>query len=942
MRIAVWAVLILVSCVARAGGPLPALTEAQKAEARRLIELIRKDPRGPFGAIQWYCKDGRVLPAAGAPCGRAGGFQHAAPNEAARKLEALDYRVARFLSGLSFEDYFDDRRNHYWLREMLMLSYLIERHHGWIYAKTYARRGVRQAENEAREGRRLLSTLLRDHAWVEKNYTLAMLAVTATPHGQDSSRVARIRTLSATLAGEDRRFQPLRGKIHSMPEAADVAKVELFVKEKQPSNVKGFQELIGLMREEYQETPMPAGWDFMREASLAIDIRKRLCQPGLKGEQALVLADELGRLHDLALHAGLKPSQARTRRERLEEIRGWIRYGTGFGLFSWREMEALEAALDRVLKKKQVSAVEYEDLSDYLEGALGWVRAAVTREVAEVIDRYRIIEPHAGGLLDEILRASVVLPFSHRIEAIARDADANLGRKHRILDLGSPQGISALNPGIAIARLELIESPEADVEIEPGRIYVIPATAADLKPMRGILTLDSGNALSHAQLLAANLGIPNATVPSSLLPQLRRHRGEEMFFAVTPGGTVVLRAWKSLSPQEQAQWREAAAVRGRIRLDTSKTNVADRELKTLEQTTAADSGVRSGPKAANLGELKRFFPTRVAPGIVIPFGVYYQHASRKDFAGTSVLDRVASSFAAADKMRSDGASPEQVRAFMRPRLQEIRKAIRELKLDSAFTSELARKMREVFGEDGSYGVFVRSDTNAEDLPQFTGAGLNLTVPNVVGAGKILQAIKDVWASPYEERAYEWRAQALVSSVEVYPSVVLLKSVSNDKSGVIATANLETLDLNELTVNTSEGVAAVVDGGVAESLLLKANGEVRLLSQARAPYRKMLSERGGFIWLPTTGSDYVLSAREIDEVRQLAQEVKAKFPPEKDAQGNVMPWDIEFGFAQGELGLFQIRPLSRYRETKTLEALASIESGSASPRMVDLDASIPGT
>jgi phosphoenolpyruvate synthase/pyruvate phosphate dikinase len=395
-----------------------------------------------------------------------------------------------------------------------------------------------------------------------------------------------------------------------------------------------------------------------------------------------------------------------------------------------------------------------------------------------------------------------------------------------------------------------------------------------------------------------------------------------------------------MGAEEQAQWRKATAERGKIALDTSKTNVDDRELKTLEQTTAADSGVRSGPKAANLGELKRFFPNRVAPGIVIPFGVYYQHASRKDSSGLSVLDRVASSFAAADRMRSAGASPEQVRAFMRPRLEEIRKTIRELKLDSAFTAELTNKMRNVFGEDGSYGVFVRSDTNAEDLPQFTGAGLNLTVPNVVGTGKILQAIKDVWASPYEERAYEWRAQALVSSVEVYPSVVLLKSVSNDKSGVIATANLETLDLNELTVNTSEGVAAVVDGGVAESLLLKPNGEVRLLAQARAPYRKMLSERGGFIWLPTTGSDYVLSAREIEEVRQLAREVREKFPPEKDNQGNIMPWDIEFGFAKGELGLFQIRPLSRYRETKTLEALASIESGTASPRMVDLDASIP--
>lgn len=82
-------------------------------------------------------------------------------------------------------------------------------------------------------------------------------------------------------------------------------------------------------------------------------------------------------------------------------------------------------------------------------------------------------------------------------------------------------------------------------------------------------------------------------------------------------------------------------------------------------------------------------------------------------------------------------------------------------------------------------------------------------------------------------------------------------------------------------------------------------------------------------------------QEIDEVRRLAREVREKFPPERDAQGHVMPWDIEFGFAKGELGLFQIRPLSRYREARTLEALASIESGGPAPEAVALDARIAG-
>jgi phosphoenolpyruvate synthase/pyruvate phosphate dikinase len=325
----------------------------------------------------------------------------------------------------------------------------------------------------------------------------------------------------------------------------------------------------------------------------------------------------------------------------------------------------------------------------------------------------------------------------------------------------------------------------------------------------------------------------------------------------------------------------------------------------------------------------------VAPGVVIPFGVYNAHISAKTSAGLSIKDEIRETALEADRVRASGASPAAVRAFLRPRLARIRKAIRELTLEPWFVDELLSAMRGVFGADGSYGVFVRSDTNAEDLPGFTGAGLNLTLPNLMGTQKILQGIKDVWASPFEERAYEWRAQALVSTIDVYPSIILLKSVPCDKSGVLATANLETLDTSELTVNVNEGVAAVVDGGIAESLLLEPDGGIRLLAQAQSPYRKTISPAGGLAEVPTSGLDLVLTLQEIAQLRQLARDVKEKFPPERDSSGEVLPWDIEFGFVEAQLRLFQIRPLSRFRETAILEALAAFEPNAAARTTIRL-------
>ena len=57
---------------------------------------------------------------------------------------------------------------------------------------------------------------------------------------------------------------------------------------------------------------------------------------------------------------------------------------------------------------------------------------------------------------------------------------------------------------------------------------------------------------------------------------------------------------------------------------------------------------------------------------------------------------------------------------------------------------------------------------------------------------------------------------------------------------------------------------------------------------------------------------------------------------RDDQGGELPWDIEFGFEHGQLRLFQIRPLVRYREAKTIEALGTLESGVKTDRAVPLD------
>ena len=172
-------------------------------------------------------------------------------------------------------------------------------------------------------------------------------------------------------------------------------------------------------------------------------------------------------------------------------------------------------------------------------------------------------------------------------------------------------------------------------------------------------------------------------------------------------------------------------------------------------------------------------------------------------------------------------------------------------------------MEPVFGPDGSYGVFVRSDTNVEDLPGFTGAGLNKTIPNAVG--------------------FE----------------------------------------NLMAVN--EGVGGAVDGQAAEALRINMKtGEVRRLAQATTPWRRVLNSSGGMDKELVKGGESVLSPDDIKQLINLAQDLPQRYPSILDADGNPAPADIEFGFVKGKLQLYQIRPLLESAQARGNEYLIDLD------------------
>jgi hypothetical protein len=458
----------------------------------------------------------------------------------------------------------------------------------------------------------------------------------------------------------------------------------------------------------------------------------------------------------------------------------------------------------------------------------------------------------------------------------------------------------------------VIEGGEFKGVDDPSAIYVFQEPPSDLDPVGGILSISEGNLVSHLQLLARNLGIPNASITSDLFDKIRKYNGKKVFMAVSDKGGIVIKEAEDMNDTELQLFSKKERKEERIRVPTEDIVLDGPLLYNLREVRADASGNKCGPKAANLGELKYLFPDKVVEGLVLPFSVFKAHMDMMIPGRTeSYWDYLLRTFA--DKRSSDDK-------WTLEQLDTLRGLIKEMTLKNELISQLERDFKSVLGaEIGSMPVFLRSDTNMEDLPDFTGAGLNLTLFNVLDKEKILQGIKDVWASPYTERSYKWRQKFLLNPENVYPSILIIPSVFVDYSGVIITKDVSGSKYNSLTAAFSRGAGGAVDGQKAETRLLCGDGDHQLLSPARDLRYKTLSPTGGTELYKTSIAQPILNADNIKEIWAFVQKVNTSMP----ASGMPWPYDIELGFKDNVLWLFQIRPFVENKKALSSEYLKSI-------------------
>jgi hypothetical protein len=909
-----------------------------QATLRRWVAEMKTSSRGPFQQIRWFCNDGSIHPPGDYVCrDRGGGIQHGEWSARVRQLRENGYWVANLFAEVRPDELLGQPDSAVAIGQMVLEQYLVSVDDGWIFRKAQYYRGALQPEDESKGGRKLLAAMAAEDDWRTTRFPLLREAVRLFPHGLRTAPVSAMRQLSRMLAEADPGFEPLRAKIHVRPDAGDAERVRRYAGERGKKDLAAdYGKLAAFIGEVFQprnardrllaldaKAMSPALARQIREAAVGLGAEQKPAVRFQAGGRLLaVMREQLGsaanRHQMLALiDAGIALERdmfatadtlldglpRASRADRLSWLKSAADGLYGIGLVSGRQRAALQEAFNGI-SISPVALSDYKAALDYAARAPGWADRTLRFHLTRAADRLTVLEPLTGTYFHDRLRGSLLAVYSTLLDGLLADANQAAGITNRLMDQPVDSGLTGLNPGIGRGALKVARPGEDPSRFSRSGVYVLPATFEDLPPVAGIITADKGSMLSHVQLLARNFGIPNVAVDGRLLPQITALEGKAVVLAVSPGGVVRIAAdgpdWDAVFSRES---RDAAVT---IRPDLKKLDLVDRRLILLTEVRGADSGRVCGPKAANLGELKHRFPEAVPEGVVIPFAIFRAVLDQPlEPGGPTIFQWMQDEYAL---IRSLAAEPDRQRQASGQFLSRLRSRIEQADLGEDFTRQLRATMEKVFGPDGSYGVFVRSDTNVEDLPGFSGAGLNLTVMNVVGFDRVVEAIRQVWASPFSDRAFQWRQSLMENPEHVYASILLLKSVPSEKSGVMVTADVESGRPGRLSVAVSEGVGGAVSGQTAEELRIDpGRGTTLLLAHATEPLKGVLQAGGGVARVPASGAEAVLDPAEIGRLIELAAALPQQFPLIQDAQGRPAPADVEFGFFQGRLVLFQIRP-----------------------------------
>ena len=484
----------------------------------------------------------------------------------------------------------------------------------------------------------------------------------------------------------------------------------------------------------------------------------------------------------------------------------------------------------------------------------------------------------------DIINKTFFEPVAYKPNSLRQEEDSNgIEGMQRVMqsDIAKEQEYQALNLARGIGRIHIIEKFDEHVEIGFNEILVLNETPVSLPPVAGIITSKPSTPLSHINLLAKGWGVPNAYIKNA----------QELFKAYN-GRWIILDTLQDKYTIKLADNDALKKYQDRIlvrkALMTPRSDLTVTRLASLREQRKRDI-IAYGGKSANLGEVMnaRLPSVTVPDGFGVPF-YYYDQFIKENKLEDPIYEMMGD-----QKFVHDPA-------YRRERLTEMRARIQAGKVSDGLRAEVLRRLKT---EYAGKGVFVRSSSNSEDLPNFSGAGLYSTVPNVKEPEQVVEAIKTVWASLWNFEAYEARERAGVDHSKVYMGVLVQEGINSESSGVMITTdpyNRENNDAIYISAKRGLGIKVVEGKKIAEQILFAPrSNSVQVLTRSAEDSLLIFDESGGVKEVPITGDRAVLTDEVVRRLSRAAALIKKVFGGKQQ--------DIEWAYMRGEIYIIQSRP-----------------------------------
>ena len=486
----------------------------------------------------------------------------------------------------------------------------------------------------------------------------------------------------------------------------------------------------------------------------------------------------------------------------------------------------------------------------------------------------------------------------------------------------------ALNPGKAHGRLRAFRSEDeyrrALPTIQWHDIVVMHRVPDDLPRVAGIINAHHTTPLSHTNVLAAGWHVPNA-IQLGIFQKIESEalNGQWVDFEVDAQQPEI-----SLVKSERGADTASRPVWSINRVQMEEPEIAHIPIVSLDRLRMSDRH-RYGTKAANLGELKHvlergserltgFYRIKRPPRPnLLPY--LAERLGYPETATPPELSRASLEFLRSKlqiprgiaipfslQMEALGSSwrVQQTIGKLKMALElnataqidslciDLQNQIRHTRFSERLREKIDAQIAEHLG--GVERFVVRSSSNAEDLENFSAAGIYESINHCTSSEAIFQAIKEVWASLVSPRSIRLRQEVGIPLDACYMGVIVQEEVPADMGGVMVTTNpMNRADFRNVYVNVSSHSA------------------IDIVQGTEVPYQYLYNtvEGGGRTLSIGQGTEDLADAQKsaLEDLALAGRLLQAHFSPDYTFAA---PVDIEWVANSEGLFILQLRPFAR--------------------------------